>query len=175
MDSCGKIVNPLADTAPIQLDARVPLGYADLVPDSTYMSPGFEYLTDEHSLPARVRGALRLVPKTKRVRHTAAQRAIGKELSPSKTDLHGGHIIAVSLGGFASGPNLFPQVKNFNQSAYSRLENGWRQALIEGCAVEVDIALTLDADPLFPDFIIVTYWENGEEWEHVLLNEANAQ
>ena len=70
---------------------------------------------------------------------------------------------------------LFPQAQNFNLSAYSRLERGRRSALADGCAVEVDIALTLDADPRFPELIIVAYWEDGTEWEHVLLNEAHAQ
>lgn len=175
VDTRGAIVNPLAEGEPIQLDDRVPVRHTDLVPDATYVSPGFEYLTDEHALPARVRGALRIVPAAERIRHATVQRAIGKELVPSDADLHGGHIVAVSLGGFASGPNLFPQAKNFNLSAYSRLERGWRNALAEGCAVEVDIALTLDDDPHFPEMIIVTYWEDGVEWEHVLLNEPHAQ
>ncbi len=116
-----------------------------------------------------------MVPEAERVRHSDVQRAIGQELSPSRTDLHGGRLIAVCLGGFASGPNLFPQAKNFNLSAYSRLERGWRSALAEGCAVEVDIALTLDADQRLPEMIIVTYWEDGTEWEHALLNEGHAQ
>jgi len=68
-----------------------------------------------------------------------------------------------------------PQNHNFNVSAYARLEHGWRRALRDGTSVEVDIALTLDPDPLIPQFVVVTYWENGDEWEHVFLNEPNAQ
>jgi hypothetical protein len=68
-----------------------------------------------------------------------------------------------------------PQNHNFNVSAYARLEHGWREALRGGLSVEVDIALTLDPDPAVPQFVVVTYWENGEEWEHVFINEADAQ
>jgi hypothetical protein len=68
-----------------------------------------------------------------------------------------------------------PQNHNFNVSAYARLEHGWRRALREGATVEVDIALTLDPDPLVPQFVVVTYWEDGAEWEHTFINEAHAQ
>ena len=153
----------------------MPLGYGDLQADASYVSPGLEYLTDEHALPARVRGMLRLVAKSERIRHSVVQRRIGKISPASTAQLHGGHIVAVSLGGYASGPNLFPQDSNFNTSAYARLERGWRSALAERCTVEVDIALTLDPDPLVPQFVVVTYWENGEEQDYPLLNEPNAQ
>ena len=78
----------------------------------------------------------------------------------------------MSLGGFASGPNLFPQASNFNQSAFAKLENSWREALREGLAVEVDIALTIGEEPQTPPFVIVTFWEDGNEWEHSFLNEG---
>ena len=100
--------------------------------------------------------------------------AVGS-VSGSIVRLHGGHIVAVSLGGFSSGPNLFPQDHNFNTSAYARLEHGWRRALSDGCSVEVDIALTLDPDPFVPQLVIVTCWENGKESEHPLLNEPKVQ
>jgi hypothetical protein len=145
------------------------------VANARYASPGFEYLTDDQALPARVRGSLRLVPPDRRVRHPATQASAGRLAMSSVGAFQGGHIVAVSLGGFASGPNLFPQQHNFNVSAYARLEHGWRRALSDGVPVEVDIALTLDADPTVPQFIVVTYWEDGEEWEHALLNQPNTQ
>ena len=174
LDQHGRLINPIGPRL-IDLDDRVALSYAELEPDASYVSPGFEYLTDEHALPARVRGALRLVPRSERVRHPVVQRAVGSASSSSSVGRHGGHIVAVSLGGFASGPNLFPQDHNFNISAYARLEHGWRRALTEGRSVEVDIALTLDLDPFVPQFVIITYWENGEEWEHPLINEPSVQ
>jgi DNA/RNA non-specific endonuclease len=173
LDRRGRLVNPIGSRQ-IELDDRIALGYEDLEPDTSYISLRFEYLTDEHALPARVRGALRVVPRSERVRHPQAQRTVGMA-TDSNVRLHGGHIVAVSLGGFASGPNLFPQDHNFNTSAYARLEHGWRRALNDGCSVEVDIALTLDPDPLVPQLVIVTYWQNGEEWEHPLLNEPKVQ
>lgn len=78
------------------------------------------------------------------------------------------------LGGFASGPNLFPQAHNFSISAYARRKQGWRRALEAGDTVEVDIDLTLDDDLNVPQFLVVTYREDGQEWEHVLVNEPNA-
>jgi DNA/RNA non-specific endonuclease len=153
----------------------VPLRYSELIPDTTYVSFGFEYLTDGQAMPARVRGVLRRVPRAERVRHRAVQGSIGRGETRTAGTHQGGHIVAVSLGGFASGPNLFPQEHNFNISAYARLEHGWRRALADEVTVEVDIALTLDPDPEVPQFVLVTYWENGDEWEHALLNEPDAQ
>jgi hypothetical protein len=166
------VTNLSSPSEPTPLDAALPVTYPELAPDTSFVSPGFEYLTDERALPARVRGALRIAPPNERVRHATAQGAIGRAGGPQ---FHGGHIVAVSLGGFASGPNLMPQNHNFNVSAYARLEHGWREALRGGLSVEVDIALTLDPDPAVPQFVVVTYWENGEEWEHVFINEADAQ
>lgn len=168
------MVNPLGEGAPLRLDDDVPVAYGVLLANARYVSHGFEYYTDENALPARVRGALRVVPASKRVRHPTVQAAAGR-LARTAGAFHGGHIVAVSLGGYASGPNLFPQQHNFNISAYARLERGWRRALADRLSVEVDIALTLDEDPAVPQFVIVTYWENGEEWEHPLLNEPDAQ
>ncbi len=42
--------------------------------------------------------------------------------------------------------------------------------------MEADIALTPShIDPLTPPLLIVTWWENGEEWQLVLLNEPASQ
>lgn len=173
VDSDGTILNALGDWPTTSLEDSQPLNYADLMPETRYVSPGFEYFTDQEALPARVRGVLRLVPPGERVRHPTQQGAAGR-LSTEEV-FHGGHIVAVSLGGFASGPNLFPQQRNFNVSAYARLERGWRQSLRAGVTVSVDIALSLGPDPAAPDFVIVTYWEDDELWEHAFLNEPNAQ
>ncbi len=158
----------------VTLDDRHPIASEDLRASATYLNHGFEYLTDEHCLPARVRGGLRLV--TDPVRHHREQREVGRQGKDGHSRSHGGHIVAVSLGGFASGPNLFPQAANFNVSAFARLENGWRSALREGCSVEVDIALTLDPENVMsPPMLLVTYWENGVETELPMLNEDYVQ
>lgn len=158
----------------VMLRDENPIPYEDLGASTTYVSQGFEYLTDEHGLPARVRGRLRLVAGP--VRHASEQRGVGYQTNREGSRTHGGHIVAVTLGGFASGPNLFPQSANFNVSAFARLEHGWRRALRGGCSVEVDIALTLDPENLVsPPMLIVTYWENGEETGLPMLNEDHAQ
>lgn len=168
LDSEGNLANPLDPGAVVtRLKADTPLRVDQLKPNAIYASPRFEYLTDQASRPARIRGVLQIVKPGQRVRHRQPQRQAGQSGN------HGGHIIAVSLGGFASGPNLFPQNSNFNVSAYARLEHGWRRALRDGLTVAVDIALT--GDSAAPEFLIVTHWEQSEQWETVLLNEDRAQ
>ncbi|MBT8217609.1 MAG: DNA/RNA non-specific endonuclease [Acidimicrobiia bacterium] len=147
--------------------------YAELLPSTTYLSPGFEYLTDTAAMPARVRGALRVVAPGDRVRHSTVQRDVGRSGDGVDDRYHGGHIVAVSLGGYASGPNLFPQAGNFNQGAFARLEHSWRHALQEGCTVEVDIALAEGDDPATPSFLIVTHWEDGTEETLTFINEGH--
>jgi DNA/RNA non-specific endonuclease len=172
VDADGSLRNPIGGPTVVPLHEDVPVRPDQLVASTTYSSPGFEYLTDEQALPARVRGVLRIVPRELRVRHKVVQRMVGNQSGGT----HGGHIVAVSLGGFASGPNVFPQIGNFNVSAYARLERGWRAALRAGATVEVDIALAVDVDdPFAPSFVVVTYWEDGEDYELPLLNEAGAQ
>ena len=87
---------------------------------------------------------------------------------------HGGHIVAVGLGGFTFGPNLFPQAGDFNVGAFAGLGRSWREALSEGCSVEVDIALAEGGDPDTPSFVIVTHWEDGVEETLALLNVGHA-
>lgn len=174
LDSDGTLINPVGEKPWIELDDTEPIFYRDLKPDTTYRSRRFEYITDAHATPARVRGGLHFV--TNPVRHRPAQRDAGRTAQSVSGRHHGGHIIAVSLGGFASGPNLLPQVANFNVSAYSRLEHGWRKALRDGCSVEVDIAMVEDeTESAWAPMMIVTYWEDGEEWEITMLNEPHAQ
>lgn len=175
LDADGRLANPLTEARPVSLDPRVAMHAVDLLPGTTYVAPGFEYHTDHSARPARVRGVLRLVPPHERIRHHRAQRVVGRSgLGDAAGAFHGGHIVAVSLGGFPSGPNLIPQPANVNTSAFARLERSWRAALGEGCSVEVDIALVA-SDATTPPFLIVTHWEDGREEELVLLNEPRAQ
>lgn len=123
VDGPGLLVNPIGRPPLIGLNDDRPMSYSDLAPSATCISPGFEYLTDKKRLPARVRGGLRLVSFRARVRHGTPQRLAGEEGGVGDEPHHGGHIVAVSLGGFASGRNLFPQARNFNLSAFARLEH----------------------------------------------------
>ena len=167
------ITNSFATGTATGLDPLNPLDPQNLKPNHAYQSPGIEYFTDEHRLPARVRRRLQLVAQEQRTRHPPAQRNTGKQGGPG---YDGGHIIAVSLGGYPSGPNLSPQMSNMNRSAYKRLENGWRSALADGITVEVDISLTFDpANPAVAPHTIAHWWENNEPWDLALLNEAHSQ
>ena len=171
----GVLENPLECRYSIQLDASRSMFYADLVPNMTYRSRRFEHFTDSDAVPARVRGALEILEREERVRYVAAQREVGHLGDEEGSTFHGGHIIAVSLGGYPSGPNLFPQLSNFNLSAYARLERSWSRALAEGCSVEVDIALTMGETLEVPSFLLVTQWWDGEEELIVLGNEDHMQ
>ena len=55
------ITNSFATGTATRLDPLNPLDPQDLKPNLAYQSPGIEYFTDEHRLPARVRGRLQLV------------------------------------------------------------------------------------------------------------------
>jgi hypothetical protein len=171
----GVLENPLECCDSVQLDDSGSMFYADLVPNMSYRSRRFEYLTDSDAMPARVRGGLEIIEREERVRHVAAQRAVGHIGDEEDSMFHGGHIIAVSLGGYPSGPNLFPQLSNFNLSVYARLERSWRRALTEGCSVEVDIALTVGETLEIPTFLLATQWWNGEEELIVFGNEDHMQ
>lgn len=171
----GMLENPLEQRGSIQLDDSESMLYADLAPNMTYRSRRFEYFTDFDAMPARVRGGLEIIDRDERVRHVAAQRAVGHFGDEEGSTFHGGHIIAVSLGGYPSGPNLFPQLSNFNLSAYARLERSWSRALAEGCSVEVDIALTVGETLEVPSFLLVTQWWDGEEELIVFGNEDHMQ
>lgn len=173
VDAEWKLLNPIGIQPFIELHNHQSVGYDDLQPLATYVSLGLEYITDAVPVPARVRGALRLVPSGSRVRHGEIQRGVGRLGLRSVETHHGGHIVAVSLGGYPSGPNLFPQAANFNVSAFARLEYSWRQALVEGGSVEVDIALTEGESLETPSFVVVTHWEDGVEETLVFPNEGH--
>ena len=171
----GALANPIGTEPRVALNLATPLGYDDLQPSTTYRDEQFEYLTDGDAMPARVRGMLELRPGAESVRHPKVQADIGR-LGSLEGRWHGGHIIAVTLGGFPSGPNVFPQSANFNQSAFARLENGWRDALRDGATIGVDIALSEGPDLRVPEFVIVTYWEDDDLQDTIaLLNEPGAQ
>ncbi|MCP4305437.1 MAG: hypothetical protein GY788_11280 [bacterium] len=137
--------------------ARVPAGRSSsdpLQPSTTYVTLGFEYLTEAAGMPARVRRAFRLVSASDRIWHATAQRG-------------------VSLGGFASGPNLFPQAGNFNLSSFVRLEHSGRQVLRHDCAVEAGIVHPESDDRYAPLFLVVTHWEDGTEETLPSMNEGH--
>jgi len=63
VDANGSLRNPIGDPTVVRLHDEVTVRPYEQMASTTYASPGFEYLTDEQGLPARVRGALRIVPR----------------------------------------------------------------------------------------------------------------
>mgnify|MGYP000704331610 CR=1 FL=1 len=89
------------------------------------------------------------------------QTAVGKE--GLDTDV-GGHIQACRYGGTCDRYNLFPQDKNFNNSAYKRWENEINRALQNGDNVgSVKVRLNrADPNSSRPDSLRIEYSINGE-------------
>ncbi|WNW12252.1 DNA/RNA non-specific endonuclease [Pseudomonas sp. DTU_2021_1001937_2_SI_NGA_ILE_001] len=101
----------------------------------------------------------------------ARQTAVGKEGLP--TDV-GGHIQACQYGGTCDRFNLFPQDKNFNNSAYKRWENGIKGALNRGeqvGPVTVRFSRT-DSTSVRPNSLTIDYSINGEKIRKTFKNEA---
>lgn len=69
---------------------------------------------------------------------------------------HGGHIQAHSLGGTSDKINLFPQNGNFNMEEYKTIENGIRDDLRKGNAVNVTVELIYNNASSRPDQVRVT-------------------
>nr|WP_269093497.1 MULTISPECIES: DNA/RNA non-specific endonuclease [unclassified Photobacterium] len=99
------------------------------------------------------------------------QTAVGKE--GLDTDV-GGHIQACRYGGTCDRYNLFPQDKNFNNSAYKRWENEINRALQNGDNVgSVKVRLNrADPNNPRPDSLEVEYQINGRTYTKEFENQA---
>ncbi|MCD5330483.1 DNA/RNA non-specific endonuclease [Chromobacterium piscinae] len=101
----------------------------------------------------------------------ARQTAVGKEGLVSDV---GGHIQACRLGGTCDRYNLFPQDKNFNNSAYKKWENEIKRALKEGSmvdAVSIKFSRSNIASPR-PDSLFIDYLIDGKKFRKSFRNEA---
>ncbi|WP_185814554.1 hemagglutinin repeat-containing protein [Xanthomonas sp. SS] len=107
---------------------------------------------------------------TKGVRD-ARQTAVGKEGLASDV---GGHIQGCGVGGTCDRFNLFPQDKNFNNSAYKKWENDVKASLKKGDEVGA-VAVRFSRDnpaSARPDALIVEYSINGKLMRKTFRNEA---
>ncbi|WP_171500277.1 DNA/RNA non-specific endonuclease, partial [Acinetobacter portensis] len=100
------------------------------------------------------------------------QTAVGKKGLPEDV---GGHIQACSLGGTCDNFNLFPQNRNFNNSAYKTWENEIRTALKNGKKVE-KITVKFDrsnAANIRPNSLVVEYNIDGVNLRKTFENKSS--
>ncbi|MBO9576294.1 MAG: DNA/RNA non-specific endonuclease [Sphingobium sp.] len=119
----------------------------------------------------RTFGYLRAGPTAKR--STSAQgKAGGKDRLPND---HGGHFISILFDPPPGLINIFAQNKNFNKSAYRKMEISWVKHLKAGRQVYVDIAASYTGLSQRPDFIRVIWFVDGERFEKTFANEAGGE
>ncbi|MFF0143298.1 DNA/RNA non-specific endonuclease [Streptomyces sp. NPDC005227] len=159
------------------LNLDVPIRPNDLSPNTAYTYGEHVYVTDDQGKPAYMRGVGTYTANPPR--HTTLQQGVsrsGQAAEPDRFgDLVGGHALAAALGGFPSGPNLFPQNGNMNISAFATLEKELRSLAKQGVHVEYEIQMAVD-DPgdVVPSALLVTYYVEGVEFDQItLLNEAH--
>ncbi len=85
----------------------------------------------------------------------------------------GGHIQGCQIGGTCGRFNLFPQDRNFNNSAYKRWENAIRSALKSGDDVGPITIKFSREDPASPrpDSLTIDYSINGVKVRKTYKNE----
>jgi len=120
-------------------------------------SNGYRYTIDPQGRVVSVEGELTLNPA--QGRNLRAQREAGGD--DRLDDDEGGHYIGRRFDGPTDPFNHFPQDRNFNRSAYKKLENGWEAALKEGKQVRVRIVPTFAGNSQRPTGIRVEYSING--------------
>ena len=100
------------------------------------------------------------------------QTAVGKKGLPEDV---GGHIQACSLGGTCDNFNLFPQNKNFNNSAYKTWENEIRTGLKIGNKIG-KVTVKFDrsnAANIRPNSLVVEYNINGVNLRKTFENKSS--
>lgn len=149
---------------------------SDLAANTAYVYGTTVYVTDRDGSAAYAAGVLKYVKDAPR--HDDIQADVGKIANAAAGPLAeyvGGHLIAVSLGGFPSGANLFAQNNNFNVSAFASYENIFRAELKVGNRVEIALRLTVDnPGAQVASGAILTYKiKDGDPWKCYLLNEGH--
>jgi hypothetical protein len=128
----------------------------------TASANGFEFTIDEQNRTIRVTGTV-AADRAQAARDRRAQLAAGGN-DRLPTD-EGGHFVARRLNGPKDAFNHFAQDRNFNRSAYAKLENQLDQARQLGKSVEIDIVATYAGSSKRPDSIDYGYTIDG----HVVI------
>jgi hypothetical protein len=124
---------------------------------------GYTYHFDANGRVSRVEGDLRL-DKSQGRNQNSQRRAGGSDRLP---DDQGGHYIGRRFGGPADDFNHFAQNRNFNNSAYKKLENNWERLINAGHSVRVEIIPNYVAGSARPTSITIRQWVNGARWPDI--------
>lgn len=160
-----------------QLSLDHPLGPSDLSPNTAYVYGENVYVTDAKGAPAYMHGVAKYVPDAPR--HDSIQLQVGRDGQTAAGErfgkLVGGHIGAVSLGGYPSGPNLFAQNVNMNVSAFATFERQFRDLAKSGHRVEYSVRLAVDSteDEVASVAILSYLIDDVDQGEYPLLNEPH--
>lgn len=101
-------------------------------------------------------GPLTLGQRGSRSRIEQARAGIPDRLATDE----GGHYIAARFNGPKEAFNHFAQDRNFNRSAYLKLENDWARNIRQGNSVTVDVVPVYSGRSMRPDSIVVE-WKVG--------------
>ena len=130
-----------------------------LIPNATITQNGYTITSDAQGRLVSKSGQLQLKAPGETHRLPSFQTRVG---GPDRltTDV-GGHLIGDQFRG--PGYGVFPQDANFNNSAYARLENSWKDSLSRGQTVHInDARLTYDGTSSRPTTVSVDYSVDGD-------------
>lgn len=128
---------------------------------------GYSFVRDEQARTQDASGSLRLEAG---IRDKRAQLHAGKP-DRRPTD-EGGHFIGVQFGGPRDEFNHFAQNRNFNRSAYQKLEKKWASALASGKKVHVRIKVSYPSASKRPASLNVTFKIDGVVGRKDFANES---
>lgn len=143
----GKLPPNVAKAPPLKVQV------AASRPARTIKANGYSFHIDEANRTVGASGLI--VRNSEQGRNQPNQDNAGKP--DRRGDDHGGHYIARRFNGPTAAFNHFAQNKNFNQSAYAKLENFWDRETKKGKRVFVDIRPEYLGDSKRPYRIFVGY------------------
>ena len=159
----GLLSNVLKGAATPDYTAWFPQG--PLPPSAmTVDSNGYRYTSDMFGRPLTASGDLHLSPTARTPRTTIEKtNQLGAGGPDRLAGDHGGHGIGRQFGGLGDEWNLVPQNGNYNQSAYTVMENSWQKTLQQpGGTVQTSVRHVYDSPTLRPTHEVATYSLDGD-------------
>jgi hypothetical protein len=132
---------------------------------------GYEYVQDARLRTRQVTGTISLNPAQRR---SATEQARAGKPDRLQTD-EGGHYIAREFNGPKEAFNHFAQDRNFNRSAYRKVELEWKRHASAGKKVLVRIVPFYRASSLRPSSIVVKYTVDGRSYLQRFPNASGGQ